>query len=487
MKNPDITKNLTLAFFIAFFCFFEAVSQVAPPSPVGPIPDENQMAWHEMELNAFIHFSINTFTDKEWGFGDESPKLFNPTQLDTEQWVRVLKETGFKGVILTVKHHDGFSLWPTKYSDHSIESSPYKNGNGDIVRELSDACEKYGLKFGIYLSPWDRNHPEYGQPEYITYYRNQLTELFTNYGDVFEMWFDGANGGDGYYGGANEIRTIDKKRYYDWPTTLAHVSDMQPDVLFFSDAGPDLRWAGNENGVGGKTNWNTITPDTIYAGKLGIGGLLNTGSINGTDWIPAEVNTSIRPGWFYHEKEDSLVKTPEELLDTYLTSVGRGSTLLLNIPPDQRGLFHENDVQALKDWRALLDQEFDKNLAVNAQVTANTFRGSDSRFSPGNVTDNDPETYWATDDDIHTGTLELDLGSPQKVKYIVLQEYIELGQRVKAFEIEIWDGKSWNKAAAETTIGYKRILEIGPVQAEKIRVKIIESKAAPIISNIEVY
>ena len=487
MKRPSFLLKTFVIVFLGLLCNHSILAQVAQPSPVGPIPDENQMMWHEMEMNAFIHFSINTFTDKEWGLGDESPELFNPTKLDTEQWVRVLKETGFKGVILTVKHHDGFSLWPTKYSDHSIENSPYKNGEGDIVEELSEACKKYGLKFGIYLSPWDRNHPEYGQPEYITYYRNQLRELFTNYGSVFEMWFDGANGGDGYYGGANETRTIDKQNYYDWPTTLAYVSDMQSNVLFFSDAGPNLRWAGNENGVGGKTNWNPITPDTIYAGKPGIGGLLNSGSIDGTDWIPAEVNTSIRPGWFYHEKEDSLVKTPEQLLDTYLTSVGRGSTLLLNIPPDKRGLFHENDVQSLREWRALLDKEFATDLASGAQVSANSFRGNEERFSPTHLTDGNPETYWATDDGIKSGILEIDLGSVQTVKYILLQEYIRLGQRVKDFDIEAWVDGGWKKVTEGTTIGYKRILEIEPVETSRIKVIINDSKAALVLSNLEVY
>ncbi|MTI87911.1 MAG: alpha-L-fucosidase [Balneolaceae bacterium] len=476
-------------FLVVFLVFLSAVAsaQTTLPKAVGPVPDENQMAWHQMEMNAFIHFSINTFTDKEWGYGDEAPELFNPSELDTEQWVRVLKETGFKGVILTVKHHDGFSLWPTKYSDHSIANSPYKNGNGDIVKELSEACKKYGLKFGIYLSPWDRNHPDYGKPEYISYYRNQLEELFTNYGDVFEMWFDGANGGDGYYGGTNETRTIDKQTYYHWPATLDHVRNMQSDVLFFSDAGPGIRWSGNENGIGGRTNWNTITPDTLYAGKAGIGKLLNTGSPEGTEWIPAEVNTSIRPGWFYHENEDSLVKTPKELLDIYLTSVGRGSTLLLNIPPDQRGIFHENDVKNLRKWRDLLDQEFGKNLALHAEVTAGSHRGNVNTFSPGNVTDGNPETYWTTDNGITTGTLEIDVGKSQSIKYILIQEYIQLGQRVKEFNVEIWNGSEWRTVAEETTIGYKRILKIDPVQADKMRVNITDSKATPVISNVEIY
>src|SRR5690606_27494629 len=278
-----------ICLLILFSC---ARSKVAPPEPLLPVPSEAQMRWHQMELNAFIHFTTNTFTDREWGLGNESPAVFNPSGLDADQWVTVLKEAGFKGIILTCKHHDGFCLWPSEYSEHTIKNSPYKNGEGDVVKEVADACRRHGLKFGVYLSPWDRNHAEYGRPEYITYYRNQLKELFTNYGDIFEMWFDGANGGDGYYGGSNEIRRIDGATYYDWPTTLDLIRDIQPEVIFFSDAGPGVRWSGNEQGIGGETNWYTITPDTLYAGKPDIGELLNQGSEGGTHWIRSEEHTS---------------------------------------------------------------------------------------------------------------------------------------------------------------------------------------------------
>lgn len=297
-------------------------SLISTPSPVGPTPSTKQLEWHELETYAFIHFTTNTFTGKEWGYGDESPSIFNPTNTNVDQWVRTLKNTGFKAVILTAKHHDGFCLWPSKYTKHSIAASPYKKGKGDLVKEVAQACKKHGLKFGIYLSPWDRNREDYGSPSYVTYYRNQLKELFENYGPVFEMWFDGANGGDGYYGGAREKRRIDGKTYYDWPGTISMVRNMEPNILFFSDAGPDIRWVGNERGIAGETNWNTISPDTLYAGKAGIESLLNTGHENGTSWIPAEVDVSIRPGWFYHAEEDGKVKTPEELFDIYLTSVG---------------------------------------------------------------------------------------------------------------------------------------------------------------------
>lgn len=462
-------------------------SKGTAPAPLLPVPTKSQMAWHEMELSAFIHFTINTFTDKEWGYGNESPTLFNPTEVNVEQWVKTLKETGFKCVILTAKHHDGFCLWPSKYTEHSIKNSPYKNGKGDLVKEVSDACKKFGMKFGIYLSPWDRNRADYGQPSYLEYYRNQLKELFTTYGPVFEMWFDGANGGDGYYGGANEKRRINGATYYDWPTTLQLVRSMEPNVIFFSDSGPGVRWVGNETGIMGETNWNTITPDTLFAGKAGIETLLNTGAEDGTHWIPGEVDTSIRPGWFYHAKEDSLVKSSQRLFDTYLTSVGRGSTLLLNVPPDRRGIFHENDVKALQGFRQLLNQELSVNLARKARIEASSYRGKSASYAPGNVTDSNSETYWSTDDKITTGSLVVDIGPAKKVNYILLQEYIKYGQRVRAFDIEIWKDDRWQKAASGTTVGYKRIIKIDPVETSKIRVNITSSKASPLISALEVF
>jgi alpha-L-fucosidase len=477
-------------FFLAISAFLFCTCttrEVSPPAPLHPVPGKAQLAWHEMETNAFIHFTINTFTDKEWGYGDERPSLFNPSQLDVNQWMSTLKETGFQGVILTTKHHDGFCLWPSAYTEHSIRNSPYKNGQGDLVREVSDACKKHGLKFGIYMSPWDRNRADYGTPSYIEYYRNQLKELFTQYGPVFEMWFDGANGGDGYYGGAREMRRINGATYYDWPTTLAMVRALEPEVIFFSDAGPGVRWVGNEKGIAGPTNWNTITPDTLYAGQAGIEKLLETGSEQGTHWIPAEVDVSIRPGWFYHATEDAQVKTPQQLFDIYLTSVGRGSTLLLNVPPDRRGLIHEKDVEALKGFRKLVDETFGNNLAANAKATASTYRGHSETYSAAMAVDGNKDTYWATDDDTRTGSLELDLGSTQTVRYVVLQEYIALGQRVKAFNIDVWTGESWQKAGEGTTIGYKRIIALDPVETSKVRISITDAKACPLISTVGVY
>jgi alpha-L-fucosidase len=475
-----------LSFALASF-LLSSCQKVEPPEPIGPIPTEAQLEWHKMEMNAFIHFTINTYTDLEWGMGGESPQLFNPTDFDASQWVSVLKDVGFKGVILTCKHHDGFCLWPSKYTEHSVKNSPFENGKGDVVKAVSEACKKYGLKFGVYVSPWDRNHAEYGRPAYVEYYRNQLKELFTNYGPMFEMWFDGANGGTGYYGGANERRSIDGSSFYDWPGTLNLVRQMEPNVIFFSDAGPGVRWVGNERGLAGETNWNTISTDTLYAGKAGIEKLLNTGHENGTSWVPAEVDVSIRPGWFYHAKEDSLVKTPERLFEIYLTSVGRGSTLLLNVPPDPRGLFHENDVAALKGFREILNREFRKNLAVRAKATASSVRGNSDKYAGTALTDGDPETYWATNEGELTGSVEIDLGEERDVKYLVLQENIQLGQRVKSFSVDVLSDDVWATLAIGTTIGYKRILKFDSIRASKIRISIQDAKACPVLSNLEIY
>ncbi len=463
---------------------FSCNKQVEPPVAFGSLPSAAQLAWHEMEMNAFVHFTTNTFTDKEWGYGDEDPAIFNPTAFDADQWISTFKEAGFKGVILTCKHHDGFCLWPSAFTEHSVKNSPFKK---DVVKEVSEACKRHGLKFGIYVSPWDRNHPEYGSPEYIQYYRNQLDELFTNYGPIFEMWFDGANGGDGFYGGKREARKINGATYYDWPTTLDLVRKHNPDVIFFSDAGPGVRWVGNERGTAGETNWNTITPDTLFAGKGGIENLLNTGAENGTRWIPAEVDVSIRPGWFYHAKEDSLVKSPEKLFEIYLTSVGRGSTLLLNIPPDRRGLIHENDVAALKALRALLDETFKINLAEKANVSTSAVRGDANQYAAVNVSDKNPETYWTLNDNDTFGTLEFTFDKPQLVKYVLLQEYIKLGQRLKSFVIEARAGDTWNVIGEGTTIGYKRIVKVEPVETTAVRITIRDAKACPVISNIELY
>ena len=472
---------------VALIAIVGCQKTVAPPEPVLPVPTERQLAWHEMEQYAFVHFTTNTFTDKEWGFGDESESVFNPTAMDVTQWTKTIKAAGLNGLVLTCKHHDGFCLWPSKYTEHSVKNSPYKNGKGNVVDEVEKACRAEGLKFGVYLSPWDRNRADYGSPSYVEYYRNQLKELFAAHKPVFEMWFDGANGGDGFYGGAKEKRKIDGKAYYDWPTTLKMVREMEPNVIFFSDGGPDIRWCGNESGSVKETNWNTINADTLYAGKSGIQELLNTGSENGTNWVPAEVDVSIRPGWFYHAEEDSLVKTPEQLFDIYLSSVGRGANLILNIPPDRRGLINEIDVASLQGWKKLIDERFKTNLALNKAAKVSSVRGDAAIYGAGMVVDGNKETYWATNDQEKSGNLEIDLGEKKLVSYLLVQEYIKLGQRVKSFVVEIEKDGNWQEVAQGTTIGYKRILRINPVEAQKIRLVIKDSKACPLISNVAVF
>jgi alpha-L-fucosidase len=484
MKRIYLLSTVCITVLLSASC----KKNISAPEPVYPIPNACQLKWQDLELYAFIHFTTNTFTDKEWGYGDEDPAIFNPTELDVEQWVTTIKEAGLKGIILTTKHHDGFCLWQSKFNDHNISKSPYKNGKGDLVKEVSEACRKQGLLFGVYLSPWDRNFADYGKQEYIDYYRNQLKELITGYGPFFEIWFDGANGGDGYYGGAREKRKIDGKTYYDWFNTHKIVRELNPEAMLFSDAGPDIRWCGNEQGFAGKTNWCCITKDTLYAGKPNIEKLLNEGAEDGASWAPAEVDVSIRPGWFYHKNQDSLVRTPENLFKIYLETVGRGANLLLNIPPDRRGLIHENDVKTLKEWKALLDKTFATNLAAGAKATADKWRGKSKLYAAANVTDGNNETYWCTDDSVTAGSIEIEFNKPEKIKYILIREFINLGQRIKSFDIEAFDSQAWKKIAEGTTIGHKRILALEEeTETSKIRLNIRDSKACPLISNIEVY
>jgi alpha-L-fucosidase len=487
----QIMKKLSLIIFLLLTVFqifaINKEKPVAPPQAVLPVPTDRQLAWQELEQYAFIHFTTNTFTGKEWGYGDESPEVFNPSEMDVNQWIKTVKEAGLKGIVLTCKHHDGFCLWPSKFTEHSVKNSKWKNGKGNVVKEVADACHKNGLKFGVYLSPWDRNRADYGSPSYVEYYRNQLRELFTTYGPIFEMWFDGANGGDGYYGGAKEKRKINGASYYNWPQTLEMVRKIEPQVVFFSDAGPDIRWCGNERGYIGETNWSPISSDTLFAGKSGIEKILNSGEQNGKNWIPAEVDVSIRPGWFYHAQEDTMVKSPEKLFEIYLSSVGRGANLILNIPPDRRGLFHENDVKALRGWKQMIDHAFGNNLALNCVVKSDTYRGNSKLYAASNVTDAKKETYWATNDEVTSGNLVIDLGARKMVKYITIQEYIKLGQRVKSFAVYAWVNNKWAEVTKGSTIGYKRILKHKPIETEKVKIEIIASKASPLISNIEIY
>lgn len=467
-------------------------AEVAPPKPLEPVPTARQMDWHAREFYGFIHFTINTFTDKEWGYGDESPALFNPKELDVRQWVRVAKEAGMTCLILTAKHHDGFCLWPTAYTEHSIKHSPYQEGQGDIVGEVAQACREAGLAFGVYLSPWDRNHADYGKPEYVAYFRNQLRELLTHYGPIAEVWFDGANGGDGYYGGAREKREIDRSTYYGWEETWALVRELQPNAVIFSDIGPDLRWVGNERGFAGDPCWATFTPKGRQDGQIPAPGQSKYeeavhGHADGRYWMPAEVDVSIRPGWFYHESEDRRVRTPENLLQIYDESVGRGAGLLLNLPPDRRGLIHEVDVAALQGLRKLLDARFESDLATFAVTSASNVRGGDEAYAPSKAVDDDRSTYWAVDDTTKEATLTLRLRQESVLGHIVLQEPIILGQRIRAFRVEAETDGAWHKVASGTSIGWKRILACTPVRTSAVRIIIEACAASPALATVAVY
>jgi alpha-L-fucosidase len=471
--------TLLAVLFILYSC-----NDVPPPAPVGPVPSERQLAWHNMEYYMFAHFTVNTFTDKEWGFGDEKESVFNPTKLDCRQWARVAKDAGMKGIIITAKHHDGFCLWPSEFTEHSVKNSPWKGGKGDVLRELRQACDEYGLKLGIYLSPWDRNSAVYATPAYLTYYRNQLRELLINYGDIFEVWFDGANGGDGYYGGARETRKIDNRTYYDWPNTHKIVRELQPSAVMFSDAGPDIRWVGNESGMGSLTNWCLLKKDEMYPGG-NFAAILGEGHEDGNYWVPAEVDVSIRPGWFYHPAQDSLVRSPENLMELYYSSVGRNSNLLLNVPPDRRGLLHENDIKSLMAFRELREKEFSSELAKGKPARASVTRGKN--FAASNVNDGDPETYWAAPDNTSSGSIIIKLGQDTEVNRILIQEYIKLGQRVKSFSVYALKDGNWEKIAGGTTIGYKIIRKFPVIRTSEIKISVDDAKACPAISNIELF
>jgi alpha-L-fucosidase len=473
-----------IVFYLFVLLSLGSCTKVRPPEPYGPLPSDRQLAWHDLEYYMFVHFTVNTFTDKEWGYGDESPSIFNPSELDCRQWARVARDAGMKGIIITAKHHDGFCLWPSAYTEHSIKNSPWLDGKGDILKELRQACDEYGLKMGVYLSPWDRNSAVYGSPEYLGYYRNQLRELLTGYGDIFEVWFDGANGGDGFYGGARETRRIDNKTYYDWPNTHTIVRELQPDAVMFSDAGPDIRWVGNESGMGSLTNWCLLNKDEMYPGG-NFAKILGAGHEDGEHWVPAEVDVSIRPGWFWHERQDSMVRTPENLMELWYSSVGRNSNLLLNVPPDTRGLLHEKDVESLLKFRELREKEFASEIARGRKATASDSRGK--AYNASMINDGDPETFWATADDQTTASVTIDLGGPLEVNRLVIQEYIRLGQRIQEFSVEVFSGGEWNHLLDGTTIGYKVIRKFPVVSASKVRINFIRSKACPAISNIELY
>jgi alpha-L-fucosidase len=467
-------------------------SAVAPPAPYGVLPSSRQVRWHELETYSFVHFTVNTFTGREWGEGDEDPKIFNPTAFDADAIVTALKSAGMRSVILTCKHHDGFCLWPTKTTEHSIRNSSWRNGKGDVVRDLSDAARRHGLKFGVYLSPWDRNNAAYGKSEYIHIYRRQLTELLTDYGPVFEVWHDGANGGTGFYGGAREKRVIDKTKYYDWPNTWALVRKLQPEAVIFSDVGPDVRWVGNEKGIADETCWETYDPVGENGGPAAPGDVnakqSPVGTRNGKHWLPPECDVSIRPGWFWHAEENATVKTPAELMNLYYNSVGRGASFLLNVPPDRRGVFYETDVNSLRAFGKLREQTFANNLGARAKLTPSNVRGASAIYEPRNLFDGRLDTYWATDDAVTTPDLTLEFEEPVSFNVIRLRENIRLGQRVAAFAVESWSNSGWERIGEGTSIGNCRLIRTNePIYSSKIRLHITQSSACPALADFGLF
>jgi alpha-L-fucosidase len=442
----------------AIFVLLNSIGFAQKSKPILPIPTKEHLAWHEKEFYLFIHFGPNTFTDKEWGDGKEDPTVFAPTQLDCNQWVRVAKLAGAKGIILTAKHHDGFSLWPSKYSTHTVKESKWLDGKGDVVKMLSDACKKGGIEMGVYISPWDRNHPDYGTPKYNDIYISTMKELLTGYGKFFELWWDGANG-EGPNG---------KKQEYTFRRFEDSAFKFQPQLMIFSDIGPSIRWCGNERGIIGNTNWNLLDTAGFYRGHGGPPeDTLNQGNVNGKLWIPAEADVSIRPGWFYHAKEDNKVKSPNTLFNLFLKSVGNGGNLLLNVPPDRRGLFNEADSASLVGFDALRKKAFEKNLFAGLKPVVKTTAG--------------------------LPTITYTFSKPTKLNAVVLQELIEHGQRVKSFTIEAKEESAFEKTNnfvkifEGTTIGRKKIDTFDPITTTSIKITITDAKAEVLLKPSSAY
>jgi len=452
-------------------------------------PSPRQLRWQELELTAFFHIGMNTFTGREWGDGKEDPKLFNPTALDARQWVRTVKAAGFKQVIITAKHHDGFCLWPSKYTEHSVKNSPWKNGQGDVVKEVAAACREYKIGFGIYLSPWDRNSPLYGTDAYNDYFVNQLTELLTQYGRVDEVWFDGANG-EGPNG---------KKQEYDFDRWYKVIRKLQPSAVI-AIMGPDVRWVGTETGYGRETEWSVVPANNLDQlavtaksqhditfkpkGDMrgdDLGGRDKIKNATGLVWYPAEADVSIRPGWFFHAEENDKVKSPEKLMDIYYNSVGRNCVLLLNIPPDKEGLLNASDVKALQGWKKLRDETFKINQLKDAAVECN------NGVNLKSILDDDYNTWFTTRNKDTSAVITLNLKGSKTFDVLLLQENISIGQRVEKFTFEYWDGKQWEKAIEGTTIGYKRLLRFSPITANKVRLIIESSRLNPTIATMGLY
>lgn len=454
------------------------------PESIGAVPTEAQIAWQRLETYAFVHFGLNTYNDLEWGYGDSKPSTFAPDTLDVEQWVRTFKQAGMQGVILTAKHHDGFCLWPTKTTDYSVKNSPWQDGRGDLVRELSDACHRYGLRFGLYLSPWDRHHSEYGRAEYQRVFHEQIRELTTGYGPLFEYWFDGANGGTGWYGGANESRSIDPNTYYQYEEAAKMLRANNPDIMIFGGTVPTIRWIGNEQGWAGQTNYSTYDLKAERHYKQSQWGMRGASS-----WIPGEVDVSIRPGWFYHQREDHQVRTVANLTELYYQSVGRNANLLLNFPVALDGRIPKTDSLNAVQWYQHIQQSFKHNIVQGSKVSAKPTRRGYA-FAPRYLVDGNQETYWAMPDGSTTGEVVLRFDR-QRINTIALQEYIRLGQRVDEFALEtLGQDGVWmpiQTTDSLTTIGYKRLVRFTPTETDGIRLRITKSRGPVCLSELGAY
>lgn len=446
--NPDEGNNV--------------IEEKSPPiENYYPVPSKSQLDWQDSEMGMFIHFGMNTFTDKEWGDGTDDPTIFNPANLNTEQWVNVAKQIGFKYIILTVKHHDGFCLWPSRYTSYSLLLSSYKNGKGDIVKEFSDACHKYNIQFCFYLSPWDRHETTFGTDEYNIHYQNQLRELLTEYGDVGDIWLDGANG----------VGVNGTFQDYNWDLYYSTIKHYQPNALI-SIAGPDIRWVGNENGVGNETEWSP--QPRVYS-------IQNGGEIV---WYPSECDVSIRPGWFYHQSQDNQIKSVDQLVDIYFKTVGRNSNLLLNVPVNKEGLISDFDIQRLTEWRQKLNNIFANDLFYKQQVECSNARNN---YPADNCLDKNRNTFWTTHPDILTGELTITLHKKVDINIIRLEEAIEYGQRIKSFEVYYSNNGNMEKIYEGTTIGRSRIITFEKVNTDKIKIIITDADASPTLRIIKGY
>ena len=463
---------------------------------VSVVPSGRQLAWQALEFQAFVHFGVNTFTDREWGDGTEDPRLFDPADFDAGQWVAALRAAGMKGLIVTAKHHDGFCLWPTRMTEHSVAKSAWRGGKGDVVGAAAAACREAGLKFGFYLSPWDRHEPSYGDSaRYNEHFKAQLRELLTSYGEISEVWFDGACG-EGPNG---------KRQVYDWEGYWSLIRELQPGAVI-SIMGPDVRWIGNEGGVTRAAEWSVVPvarlddrPAELNPGGIAgldaqasdLGSLARIAETAGGGgrliWYPGQVDVSIRPGWFYHAAEDDKVKPLDTLLDIYFTSVGGNAQLLLNVPPDKRGRIHENDVRRLRELGEAVRAAFAANLAADAKATASSAASGSGFHAPAAVLDGDPETAWTPADTAPPAWLEFELSGRREFNTLLIGEDIRAGQRIESFSLEERDGGGWREIARATTIGYRRVLRFPSVSASRVRVVFSGVRAAPVISEFGLY